>query len=246
MRAIIIDDERSAREAMLDQLNRCCPSIEVVAVCASGKEGLEKILEASPDLIFLDIEMPGMNGFQMLERLRPVKFAVIFTTAYDHFALRAFRVSAIDYLLKPVADQELLEAVQKVGLSLKSDYREQQLDILINNLQKPVLGTIALPILEGLIFEQVNHIVHCDSDNNYSLFHFSDGHQLLVTQTLKSVEVMLSPYKFFRVHNRHLINIAKVKKYVKGTGGYLIMENGSSIPVSRSRKDELMAVIERL
>jgi two-component system, LytTR family, response regulator len=239
--AIIIDDERHSCDALKMLLEKCCPQIQVAAICHSAKDGIAKINELRPDLIFLDIEMPYMNGFQMLEQISNIDFEIIFTTSYDQYAIKAFKFSALDYLLKPVDREELEKAVQKISKKINPSI-SQQLEILLQKINQPSIPVqrIALPTMQGLEFVPVESIINCTSSNNYTEFFLKDKKRLLVSRTLKEAEDMLTEHAFLRVHHSHIVNMNAITKYVKGEGGYLVMEDGSTIDVSRSRKELLM------
>jgi two-component system, LytTR family, response regulator len=241
LQAIIIDDERHSCDALQMLLAKCCPHVDVSAICFSGEEGIKQINVLKPQLVFLDIEMPHMNGFQMLEQLSAINFEIIFTTSYDQYAITAFKFSALDYLLKPVDRQELEKAVQKVSKKINPPVT-QQLEILLQKINQPAIAVqrIALPTMQGLEFVPVESIISCSSNNNYTEFALADKKKLLVSRTLKEVEDMLTGYSFLRVHNSHMVNLNAVTRYVKGEGGYLVMTDGSTIDVSRSRKEGLL------
>ena len=241
LNAVIVDDEKHCLETLSWQLQRFCPEVHLVATCNGANEAL-KILQKQPiDLVFLDIEMPHMNGFEMLQQIRAIKFDIIFTTAYDMFAVKAFKFSAVDYLLKPIDKDQLKQSVQKVIMKGQAISAEQ-LNVLFQSLyqQSPNLQKIALPTMEGLEFIQADHIVHCQSESNYTHIFLQNGSRLLISKTLKETEEMLMGHNFMRVHHSHLINLNHIKKYVKGDGGYVIMSDDSSVNVSRSRKDDLL------
>ena len=243
--AIIIDDERHSCDALKMLLGKCCQQVHVTAICYSGEEGLSKINELKPQLVFLDIEMPHMNGFQMLEQLPKIDFEIIFTTSYDQYAITAFKFSALDYLLKPVDREELEKAVQRVSKKINPPV-SQQLEILLQKINQPAITVqrIALPTMQGLEFVPVESILHCSSSNNYTEFFLTDKKKLLVSRTLKEVEEMLADHSFLRVHNSYIVNLNAVTRYVKGEGGYLVMTDGSTIDVSRSRKETLMQKLQ--
>jgi two-component system LytT family response regulator len=226
-------------------LDKCCPQVQVAAICYSANEGIEKINTLKPDLIFLDIEMPFMNGFQMLEQLPAINFEIIFTTSYDQYAITAFKFSALDYLLKPVDREELEKAVAKISKKINPGI-SQQLEILMQKLNQPArqVQRVALPTMQGLEFIPVDSIIHCSSSNNYTEFFLTDKKKLLVSRTLKETEDMLADHSFLRVHHSHIVNLNAITKYVKGEGGYLIMEDGSAVDVSRSRKELLMQKLQ--
>ena len=243
--AIIIDDERHSCDALKMLLDKCCPQIQVAAICHSANEGIKKINELNPDLIFLDIEMPHMNGFQMLEQLSAIDFEIIFTTSYDQYAITAFKFSALDYLLKPVDREELEKAVQKVSKKI-NPVISQQLEILLQRINQPAtpVQRIALPTMQGLEFVLVESIIHCSSSNNYTEFFLKDKKKLLVSRTLKEAEDMLADHAFLRVHHSHIVNLNAITRYVKGEGGYLVLADGSTVDVSRSRKELLMQKLQ--
>jgi two-component system LytT family response regulator len=243
--AIIIDDERHSCDALKMLLDKCCPEVQVEAICSSGPEAIEKIKELNPELVFLDIEMPGMNGFQMLEQLPKINFEIIFTTSYDQYAITAFKFSALDYLLKPVDREELEKAVQKISKKLIPDI-PQQLEILLQKINQTSsqVQKIALPTMQGLEFIPVESIIHCSSNNNYTEFFLSGKKKLLVSRTLKETEDILAEHAFLRVHHSHIVNLNAITRYIRGEGGYLIMSDGSTVDVSRSRKELLMQKLQ--
>ena len=241
IRAIIIDDEPYCCEVLAALLQDCCPDVKIVAVCQNGMEGLTSIQQHSPDLVFLDVEMPKMNGFEMLEQLPSVNFHLIFTTSYDQYALKAFRFSAIDYLLKPIDQDELQKAIQKVLQHAQSPL-PQQLEILMRKIHQPTasISKIALPTMEGLQMILVDLIVSCESDDNYTILKLKDKRKIIVSCALKEMEEILDDHSFIRVHRSYLVNLNEIEKYLKGEGGYLIMSDGSTIDVSRTRKETLL------
>ncbi|MFN8345968.1 MAG: LytTR family transcriptional regulator DNA-binding domain-containing protein [Spirosomataceae bacterium] len=241
MRAIIIDDEPDAVELLAIRLGQKCPQVEVVATCTSSVKGVATILELRPDVVFLDIEMPQMNGFQVLEAVEGIPFALIFVTAYDKFALKAFRYSAIDYLLKPIDSIELVQAVSKIEKQKQTS--KEQVTHLRNQYfggAKTVPDRIALPYQNGVAFVKLSEILYCESDDNYTKFYLPDGQSYLVTKPLKEVQELLEERGFLRIHRQYLINLDHIKKFVKGEGSYVIMTNGQSIPVSRLHKERLV------
>lgn len=247
IKAIIIDDERHSCDALKMLIDKSCPQIHVATICYSGADAIEKIRELRPELIFLDIEMPNMNGFQMLEQIPKIDFEIIFTTSYDQYAITAFKFSALDYLLKPVDREELEKAVQKISKKINPGI-SQQLGILLQKINHPSVPVqrIALPTMQGLEFVPVDSIIHCSSSNNYTEFFLADKKKLLVSRTLKEAEDMLTDHAFLRVHHSHIVNLNAITRYVKGEGGYLIMADGSTVDVSRSRKELLMQKITAL
>ena len=239
--AIIVDDEPHCYKTLGALLKRYCPEINVLATCANGIEALQAIQKLNPDLVFLDVEMPKMNGFEMLEQLPEVNFHLIFVTSYDAYALKAIRISAIDYLLKPVDREELQKAVQKV-INRMAAPLPGQLKIILDRLQHPstAANKIALPTMEGLQMIQVDTIITCEADDNYTTLLLKSNKKIVISSTLKVIEELLEDYSFLRVHRSFVVNLDEVEKYVKADGGYLVMSDGSQIYVSRNKKEELL------
>lgn len=241
MKAIIIDDEEDCCEVLHTLITRYCPGVTVVEVCTSPEQGLHVLRTQKIDLVFLDIQMPHLNGFELLEQLRPFHFPVIFTTSYDEYAIRAIRYSALDYLLKPVDKEELRAAVNK-AFEQSIPAVSQQLEILLQRIKRPSnpAGRIALPTMEGLHIITTDSIISCTSSSNYTILSLKENSKLTVSRTLKEIEEMLEGHSFLRVHHSHLVNLSEIKKYIRGEGGMLIMSDGSSIDVSRSKKELLL------
>src|SRR5258708_3718340 len=244
MQALIIDDEKHCREGLSIMLSKYCPEVEVLAQCPGTKAALQAIGKFHPDLIFLDIEMPGMNGFEMLENCREYDFEVIFTTAYNEYAIQAIRHSALDYLLKPVNKNELILAVARAKETRQATApaRITQLLELIENSKSS--ERIALPTIDGLIIVDIKDILYCESENNYTRFHLINEKTLFVSKTLKKVEALLMNDKdFFRIHHSFVINLRYIQRYFKGDGGEISLSNGKNLPVSRTKKP---AFLDRL
>lgn len=245
IKAIIVDDEPFCCDALQLLLEKYCPEVKVSEVCHSGESALIAIKELKPQIVFLDIEMPKMSGFEMLEKLPEINFNLIFTTSYDQYAIKAIRFSALDYLLKPVDREELQQAVQKV-VNRSKDQIPQQLKILLQKISQPParVQRIALPTMEGLQLIPIDSIVSCSSSSNYSIFHLKDNQKITVSRTLKETEEMLEEHSFIRVHNSFVVNLNEISKYVKGEGGYLVMSDGTTIDVSRSKKEILFQKLQ--
>ena len=241
LKAIIIDDEPYCCEILEAMLLADSPQINVVAVCNNGERGLAAICKHKPDIVFLDVEMPRLNGFEMLEQIKEINFHIIFTTSYDQYALKAIRFSALDYLLKPVDREELKKGVQKVENKLQVPL-PMQLQLLLEKINQPVntVIKIALPTMEGLQMLAIENIISCESDDNYTRFYLKGNKKLLVTKSLKDIEQFLNEHSFVRVHRSYLVNLNEIEKYIKGDGGYLLMSDASTIDVSQSRKELLM------
>lgn len=242
IKAIIIDDEIHCRKALSMLLEEHCPDIQVLENCPSAKKGLEAIEKFRPELVFLDIEMPVMNGFELLEQLTEIPFALIFTTSYDQYALKAFRCSALDYLLKPIDPNELTGAVKK--LKDRNNYPlAEQFQILLEKVRRQTTGfnKIAVPTAEGFELIPVNDVIYFEANDNYTHVFRKNKSRVVVRRTLKEMEEQLDEFNFIlRVHHSYLVNLNEVNKYIRGEGGYLIMSDGSSVQVSRSRKETLM------
>lgn len=247
LRTILIDDEIHSLESLCLDLKKYCPGVEIVDSCKGAKAGLEGILKHEPDLVFLDIEMPGMSGFELLQQVGHRDFDVIFTTAFDEYAIQAFKVSALDYLLKPIDHNELRAAVQKVQEKQESSDSHKKLDILLTNLEASNAGfdKLAIPSLKGLDFVNVQDILYCVGDGNYTTIHTMHGEKFVISRTMKETEELLQNHTFFRTHQSYLVNLKGIKQYIRGSGGQLVMQDGSVIQVARARKDALMKMIYR-
>ena len=241
LKAIIIDDEPYCCEILAAMLESDCPEVITVSICNNGPDALSAIKKYSPDVVFLDVEMPKMNGFEMLEQLPAVNFHLIFTTSYDQYALKAIRFSAIDYLLKPIDREELKRAVRKVKDRIQAPI-PPQLEILLEKIRQPSkpINKIALPTMEGLQMVPIDDIVSCESDDNYTNIKLKNGKKMLVTRTLKDMEEILEQHSFIRVHRFYIVNLNEIEKYIKGEGGYLVMSDGTSIDVARNKKEVLL------
>ena len=239
IRSIIIDDEFESRNTILNILNNYCENISVEAQAENVKDAFKKINELKPDVVFLDIQMPDGTGFDLLEKFHKIDFQVIFITAYDQFALKAIKCSALDYILKPVDPVQLIEAVKKLT-NTDDDFTvlTKKINTLLRN--KNGFERISLPTFEGFRFINLKDIIRCEADNNYTNFYLSSGEMIVVTKTLKIYEEALSDLDFIRVHQSHLVNIKYVDQYVKGDGGTIIMVDGSEVEVSRRRKDDFL------
>jgi two-component system LytT family response regulator len=244
IKAIIIDDEAHSLDTLSILLKDYCSNVQLVQQCSSGEEGLIAIHTHKPDLVFLDVEMPGMNGFDLLEKFTEIPFSVIFTTGYDQYAIRAIHISALDYLLKPIALSDLAAALQKIDARKQLPSREQ-FGILLNKLNNPrnAIAKIAIPTFDGFELVPVETIICCAADDNYTHFHLRNQRKIIACRSLKQVEEILQSFSFFlRVHHSYLVNLNEVVKYVRGEGGYLTMSDGSSVNVSRTRKEALLRI----
>ncbi|HEY8896690.1 MAG TPA: LytTR family DNA-binding domain-containing protein [Niastella sp.] len=245
--AVLIDDEKNALELLEWQLQTWCPQVNAIALCTSADEGIAAINKYKPQLVFLDIEMPRKNGFEVVQAFNDPGFEVIFTTAYDQFALKAFKYAALDYLLKPVDASDLQAAVQRLEKLYRQRDFKQQLNILLQQYQQPqsLPGRVPLAMQDGISFADPQQIVYCDAASNYCFVHFTDKTKLVLSKTLKDMEDLLLPYNFLRVHHSYLVNVAQVKRYVKSDGGYLEMSDGAHIPISRQRRDRIVELLTK-
>ncbi|MCR6719324.1 MAG: LytTR family DNA-binding domain-containing protein [Chitinophagaceae bacterium] len=247
IRAILVDDEKNALEMMEWLLKTYCPQVEIVAMCNSGEMGLEAIQRHQPDVVFLDIEMPKMNGFDMLEKFDRLNFEVVFCTAYDQFAIRAFKYSALNYLLKPVDPEDLKSTIQRIEEKKQIPTR-QQFEMLMQQIRQPSKATpqrIALTAADGLVFVPTADIIYCEAESNYTNVILTAGRKILISKVLKEIDEALSGPDFYRVHSSFLINISHIKKFVRGDGGYIIMDNDATVSISRNRKQEFMELFSK-
>lgn len=244
LNSIVIDDEYKSRESLKAIIEKFCDNIQVAAVCQNGDEAIAAITQYKPDLIFLDIQLQRETGFEILERLKKIDFEIIFTTAYSEFAIRAFKFSAVDYLLKPIDINDLKKAIEKARQRVNLNVAEQ-----IASLAQNLKGTIkpsklAIPASDGLTFVSVDEIVYCEASGNYTNIHMEDGTKFLVSRTLKEYEDLLEEQNFFRIHNSYVINLNLIKKYIRGDGGQVVMSNNTTLDVSKLKKKGFMEKIK--
>jgi len=239
LKAVVVDDEPDCVRLLSLQLKMYCPEVKVVAECTDGEAALKSITTTKPNLVFLDIEMPRMNGFELLEKFDTINFSLVFVTAYDRFAVKAFRFCALDYLLKPVDAKDLQMAVQKAGFQRWPE-RQQVSALKHQVVERHAPDRIALPFQNGVAFVEIKEIIFCQSDNNYTRFHTSDGREHLVAKTLGDVQEIMEDRDFLRVHRQYLVNVNHIIKYVRGEGNYLMLAGGHQIPLARSKKKKLV------
>lgn len=250
VKAITIDDEKKSRMALTSLLERYCPNVIISGEAEGVHTGIKQIRQYKPDVIFLDIQMQDGSGFRLLESFDQVNFEIIFTTAFDQYAIKAIKYSALDYLLKSIIPEELIDAVRKVEdrKIAKNANINQNIDVLLDNIKNKNSDSkkIVLTTAEKIHVIHVNEILRCESDNYYTNFFFTDGTKLLVSKTLKENEKMLKDHNFIRPHKSHLINVAYIKGYMKNDGGYILMSDNSKVPVSRRRKELIIETINNL
>ncbi len=237
--AVIIDDEPGNIVTLMELVKLYCPNVYIAGTAPDPVAGYELIVQTSPELVFLDIEMPYGNAFDLLDKLVPVKFEVIFITAFNDYAIKAFKYAALDYLLKPVNINELKEAVSKANVRIENKTVNSRIHNMLGNLKSHnAPQKIALPTVDGCYFEDINNIMYMQAENSYSYIFFNDKPKLLVSKNLKDFEDVLPPAIFCRIHHATIINVNYVKKYFKGRGGYAEMEDGKSIEISIRKKND--------
>lgn len=248
MNCIIVDDDKFSQEALQMLVEDHAPELTLLKVCSTAKDAIRSIGVLQPELVFLDVEMPGMTGFEMLEEIENINFKIIFTTAHEHYALKAIRFAALDYLIKPIGPDEFKKAVKRFIDSHEQTESPRRIQMLLKSVQQPKssLNKIALPSTDGLVFVLISDIVRCQSDSNYTTFHLAKDVRYVVSKTLKDYEELLSEHNFFRIHASHLVNLNKIKKYVRGEGGYVVMEDGTTVDVSSRKKPEFLKRLETL
>jgi two-component system LytT family response regulator len=242
-RAVLIDDDESNLSSLSEKLSKHCPQIEIIARCDNAQDGIKAIDGLQPDVVFLDIEMPVMNGFVMLQQLNYKNFELIFVTAYDHYAVKAIRYSALDYLVKPVEIEELKAAVSRVEVNRKNQSSHSQVELLLEYLQKKQPRRITIPTAKGLQFINLEDIIYLEASNNYTNIYLSTGQKFLVSRTLKDFEELLPTETFLRIHHSNIINKCFVERYIRGDGGQVVMRNGIVLDVSKRKKSEFLQAI---
>lgn len=242
LKAIVVDDEQHCVDRLIKLLSYYKEEIKLVAHCYSLEEAKNKIESVSPDIVFLDVHLNEETGFDLLAQLKDINFEVIFTTAFDTYAVEAFRFSALDYLLKPVDEEEFKKTIQKIKEKENLKDTSKKLEVLFHNFENKVgrLKKVAIPTLEGLILLVVDDIQRLQSDGNYTDIFLASGKKITATKTLKFFEKILETNNFFRIHKSHFINMSYLEKYVKGKGGYVVMRDGFNIEVAVRRKEELL------
>ena len=242
LKSIIVEDEEASRETLANYLTKYCPEVSILAKTASVKEGLAAIKKHQPDIVFLDVEMPYGNGFDLLEEAGEINFATVFVTAFSNYAIKALNMSASYYILKPIDIDELVAAVEKIQEEKENDSQAFNTKILVENLHTANISEqkIVLPLLNGFEVIRIKDVIRIQANDNFSDFHLLDGGKKVICRTLKHYENLLSEYGFLRVHKSHLVNLNYVERYIKGKGGQLIMTDKSEVEVSHNKKKELM------
>jgi two-component system LytT family response regulator len=246
MNAIIIDDEKHCITTLVWTLKEYCPEVVICGTAQNGEEGLELIKKLKPELVFLDVEMPMLNGLDMLQRIDDFFFKVIFTTAYDKYAIKAIKLNALDYLLKPIDKDELIIAIQKVKDEATA-ISPGQLENLQSISKTKVVDKIALSLSTGLQFINLKDLIRVEGDGNYCNFILFDNRKILLSKKLGDAEELLADNSdFFRVHKSHIINLKYVERYIRGEGGEIIMFDGANIALSRTKKEEFLELFNKL
>jgi two-component system LytT family response regulator len=245
---VIVDDEKHQQERLAGMLHKSFPRYSIAAVCSSVSEGVKHIDALKPDLVFLDVVMPPETGFDLLNKVKQHSFEVIFTTSYEQYAIHAFKVSAVDYLLKPFGVEELGIALQKYEKKKSQPLSFNHLELLMHNMRQSSgdHAAIALPTSKGFLRVMVDDIIRCEADNMYTTFFLRDKSQHVISKNLKECEEILIEYFFIRTHLSHLINLRYVKEYLRGDGGSVIMTDGSTVDVSRNRKDDFLKAFRKI
>lgn len=245
LKTIIIDDEAKARKVIAGIIEKKCPYVNIIAQADSVETGLKAILNYKPDLVLLDIKLGDGMGFDLLDNLNNINFKIIFLTAYNEFAVKAIRVSALDYILKPINAEELVAAIERASEEVKKDDINIRLETMLSNIKKDE-KQIVLKSANAFYVKNIKEIIRCEADGNYTNFYFADGKQLVISKSLHEFEEMLSEYGFFRVHNAHLINLTFIERFERNKGGCLYLKDNTNIPIARSKKQELINTLSNI
>ncbi len=251
LKAVLIDDEDNSRETLKGKLDLFCPEVEIVGEASTVAEGVELLKAQKPDVLFLDIQLSGESGFDVLEALKgeqDINPEIIFITAHDEFAVRAIKFSALDYLLKPIDPEELVKAIRKAEDQRGMPKNATNLNVLVENIRQASDSPkkIVIPTSDGMHVIKISEIIRLESSSNYTTFFIRDQKSLLASKTLKEFDNMLANYNFNRIHKSHLVNMNYLKRYVQTDGGYLILEDGSRIPVANRKKEQLLSTLKNL
>ena len=242
IQGLIIDDEKKCVSLLEKMIQQHFPDIQIAGTATQPEEGIRLIRQLEPDLVFIDIEMPKKNGFEVLEATRDIPYEIIFTTAYNQYAIKAIRYSVLDYLLKPIEAEELVLAIQRFKSRQRKNERSQQIDLLFNNLRQLThpYQKISVSTTEGLIFLYIPDILYCEATGSYTTFYLKNKEKLVTSRTLKEFEELLHDHAFYRIHHSYLVNINEITRYIKGDGGSILMSNGIEVPVSKRKKEEFL------
>ena len=247
IKAIIVDDEKMSRLTLRKLLEMYCPSVEVIAEAENTAEATVLARELKPDLIFLDVAMPGKNGIDFLKEQEEINFEVIFVTAHDKYVLQAIRFAAVDYLQKPVEEKLLITAVSNAAKRIQQKSNSQHIETFLHNIKQQTgqqQMQLCIPSVKGFLVVDLNDIIYCEAENTYTYIHFKDGKKTLASRPLMDYELMLQDSLFFRTHKSFLINMKHIKEYQKGEGGFVVMSNGKSLEVSRRKKEAFITTMK--
>ncbi|MGB0521682.1 MAG: LytR/AlgR family response regulator transcription factor [Flammeovirgaceae bacterium] len=246
LKAILVDDEKDSREILANYLQKYCPDVTLLAKCENVKTGLEAIKTHQPAIVFLDIEMPYANGFDLLDQVEQIDFETVFVTAYDNYAIKALNQSAAYYLLKPIDIDELITAVEKIKQERESSAYIEHARVLLENIkaQPNRVAKLMLPTLEGFEIVKPEDILYCEADNNFTKFHLLNKKPLLICRTLKYFEGILSDQQFIRIHRSHMINLDYVTRYTKGKGGFVTLNDSVELEVAPKKKGEFLQAFQ--
>jgi two-component system LytT family response regulator len=245
-KALIIDDENRTRELIAKMIDSFGFDLETFPIGENVQSGIAAIESLRPDIVFLDIQMPDGTGFDLLKSVQNINFEVVFITAHEEFAIKAIKFSALDYLLKPIDPTELREATEKAMKAIEDKRDEQQFEALQNNIQPTQKKRLVLKTQESVHVVELEEIIRCEADRNYTSFFLTGGKKILVSKTLKDYEILLSSFNFLRVQQSHLINLNFVDRYDKGNGGSVVMKDGSQVPLSPAKRDIFFKILETL
>jgi len=248
IRSIIVDDEHFGRQALKVALETYCPEVKIEVICEGPEQAIEVIPRINPDLVFLDVQMPVMSGFDLLQKVSPVDFEVIFVTAFDQYAIKAIRFSALDYLMKPVDIDDLKSAIERVKERLTQKNSSYQYQSVLNNIQRKGgrIERLAVPTYEGIDFFNTDDIIFCKADGSYTQVVQKNKISIIISRNLKDFESLLSDSGFCRVHHSYLINMRHVLKYIKGEGGYVLMTENHHVDISRRKKEEFLKLLDKI
>ena len=247
MRTILVDDEPDGVRTLKRMLELNCPEVEIAATFSNADAAIEQLESIRPDVVFLDVRMPGKSGLDMLAEISVKNFEVIFVTAHNEYMLKALQFSAVDYLMKPVDEDRLVEAVERVRKRLKLEKNNGQTETLIHNISKagtPLEMRLCLPTQKGFIIVKLEEIVYCEAKRSYTLFRFANNKSIIISKPLFDYDKLLTETVFLRVHKSFLINLLHVKEYTRGEGGSVIMSDGTEIEVSRRKKEQFLSRVK--
>jgi two-component system, LytTR family, response regulator len=243
IKTILVDDEPRGLTSLQKLLELNCPEVDIIAGCSSAEEAKEKINELDPQLLFLDIAMPGKTGFDLLKDIGKINFEIIFVTAHNNYMVQAFHFSAVDYLLKPVEDELLVEAVKRAGKKIEEKIGGQQIETFLHNMQHKSGSQkmkLCIPSLKGFQVVEIQHIIYCEASSNYTNFYFANRPSICASKPIHEYEELLQDCNFIRIHKSFMVNLEHIKEYIRGEGGSIILSNGHEVEVSRRKKDLLM------